>query len=77
VVFLLEGLVCLGVSLSHRRIRGWAWGLINGLVTVALGLLILSLGPEGLLNVIGLLVGVSFLFSAFDLLSFSASFHDS
>lgn len=76
VVFVLEGLVCLGVSLSHRRIRGWAWGLINGLVTLALGLLILSMGAAALLNVIGLLVGVSFLFSAVDLLSFSASFHD-
>jgi uncharacterized membrane protein HdeD (DUF308 family) len=76
VVFVLEGLVCLGVSLSHRRIRGWAWGLMNGLVTLALGLLILSMGPAALLNVIGLLVGVSFLFSAVDLFSFSASFHD-
>ena len=67
---------CLGVSLSHRHIRGWAWGLLNGAVTLALGLLILSMGPAGLMSVIGLLVGVSFLFSAFDLLSFSARFHD-
>ena len=76
VVFLLEGLVALGVSLTHRHVRGWVWGLINGLVTVVLGLLILSMGPSGLLSVIGLLVGVSFLFSGIDLLSFSASFHD-
>jgi hypothetical protein len=37
---------------------------------------ILSMGKDALLNVIGILVGVSFLFSGIDLLSFSASFHD-
>jgi uncharacterized membrane protein HdeD (DUF308 family) len=37
--------------------------------------MILSMGPAGLLSVIGLLVGISFLFSGFDLLRFSSSFH--
>lgn len=76
VVFLLEGLVALGVSLSHRQVRGWGWGLVNGLVTLVLGLLILSMGPSGLLSVIGVLVGVSFLFTGLELLSFSARFHE-
>jgi uncharacterized membrane protein HdeD (DUF308 family) len=76
VVFVLEGLVALGVSLTHRQIRGWGWGLLNGIVTLVLGVLILSMGKAGLLSVIGILVGVSFLFSGIDLLSFSASFHD-
>ena len=75
IVFLVEGLVALVVSLTHRQVRGWAWGLLNGLVTLALGALILSMNREGLLSVIGLLVGISFLFSGLDLLSFSASFH--
>jgi uncharacterized membrane protein HdeD (DUF308 family) len=34
------------------------------------------MGSSGLLSVLGLLVGVSFLFSGIDLLRFSASFHD-
>lgn len=76
VVFVLEGLVALGVSLSHRQVRGWGWGLVNGLVTLVLGLLILSMGPSGLLSVIGVLVGVSFLFTGLELLSFSARFHE-
>lgn len=75
VLFLLEGLVALVVALRHRRIRGWIWGLLNGLVTLLLGGLILSMGPAGLMQVIGLLVGVSLLFSGLDLLRFSASFH--
>ena len=75
IVFLVEGAVAAVVSLAHREIKGWVWGLVNGVVTLILGGLILSLPPAGLLSVIGILVGVSFLFSGFDLLSFSASFH--
>ncbi|MFQ6537552.1 MULTISPECIES: HdeD family acid-resistance protein [Aphanothece] len=75
VVFLVEGLVALVVSLAHRQIRGWAWGLLNGIVTLVLGVLILRLPEAALLSVLGILVGISFVFSAVDLLSFSASFH--
>ena len=63
------------ISLSHRTTRGWGWGLANGLVTLALGLMILTMSPAGMLSVIGLLVGISFLFSGFDLLGFSTRFH--
>ncbi|MCP9774141.1 DUF308 domain-containing protein [Cyanobium sp. HWJ4-Hawea] len=75
IVFLVEGGVAAVVSLTHREIKGWGWGLVNGLVTLILGALILSLPLPGILSVLGILVGVSFLFSGIDLLSFSASFH--
>ena len=75
LVFLAEGAVTAFVSLSNRARRGWGWGLANGLVTLALGFLILTMGPDGMLSVIGLLVGVSFLFSGFDLLGFSSRLH--
>jgi len=75
VVFLVEGAVATLVALSHRQVRGWGWGLANGLVTLVLGLLILSMKAFGLLSVLGILVGISFLFSGIDLLAFSASFH--
>ncbi|MEB3104508.1 MAG: DUF308 domain-containing protein [Cyanobacteriota bacterium] len=75
IVFLVEGIVAVFVSLSHREVRGWGWGLLNGIVTLILGALILSMSPAGLLSVLGILVGVSFLFSGLDLLVFSASFH--
>jgi uncharacterized membrane protein HdeD (DUF308 family) len=75
LVFLAEGGVMTIVSLTHRSTRGWGWGLANGIVTIALGLLILTMSPAGLLSVIGLLVGISFLFSGFDLLGFSSRFH--
>ena len=75
IVFLAEGLVMALVSLSNRRTPRWGWGLVNGLVTLLLGVLILSMGPAGLLQVVGLLVGISFIFSGIDLLRFSVSFH--
>lgn len=75
IVFLVEGVVMAIVSLSHRNVHGWGWGLANGLVTLLLGVLILTMSPAGLLSVLGLLVGISFLFSGFDLLGFSTRFH--
>lgn len=75
VVFLVEGAVATMVSLSNRQVRGWGWGLVNGLVTLLLGVFILTMKAFNLVWVLGVLVGISFLFSGVDLLSFSASFH--
>ena len=75
IVFLFEGVVATFVALSHRQVKGWGWGLANGIVTLVLGVLILTMNPASLLGVIGLLVGISFIFSGIDLLTFSASFH--
>jgi uncharacterized membrane protein HdeD (DUF308 family) len=75
VVFLIEGAVATVVSLSNRQVRGWGWGLVNGLVTLMLGVFILSLKAFNLVWVLGVLVGISFLFSGVDLLTFHASFH--
>ena len=75
VVFVVEGGVEIGVALSHRSVRGWRWGLTNGIVTLILGILILNMKALSLLWVLGTLVGISFLLSGIDLLTFSASFH--
>ncbi|MEB3271999.1 MAG: DUF308 domain-containing protein [Synechococcus sp.] len=76
VVFLIEGGVAALMALTNRQVRGWGWGLANGIVTLILGLLILNLRPQPLLGVLGVLVGISFLFSGIDLLRFGASFHN-
>ena len=76
LVFLFEGVVMSILALGHRQATGWGWGLVNGVVTFVLGLLILTMSPAGLLSVLGLLVGISFLFSGFDLLGFSARLHN-
>jgi uncharacterized membrane protein HdeD (DUF308 family) len=76
IVFLVEGVVAIIVSLSHTDMPGWGWGLANGVVTLLLGLIIVTMRAGGLLSVLGILVGISFLFSGIDLLVFSAAFHD-
>ncbi|CAK6699968.1 DUF308 domain-containing protein [Synechococcus sp. CCY9201] len=76
LVFLVEGAVGIVASLAHQRLMGWGWGLVNGVVTLVLGLLILTMKFWNLSWVLGVLVGVSFLFSGLDLITFSASFHD-
>jgi len=75
IVFLVEGVVATIVALSHTEMPGWGWGLANGIVTFILGLLIVTMKMGGLLSVLGILVGISFLFSGIDLLVFSAAFH--
>lgn len=75
IVFLAEGLVAIVVSLAHRRRLGWGWGLTNGIVTLILGLLIVTMKFWNLPWVLGTLVGISFLFSGLDLLAFGVSFH--
>jgi uncharacterized membrane protein HdeD (DUF308 family) len=75
IVFVVEGAVAMIVSLSHTERRGWGWGLANGVVTLILGVLILSMKALAVLQVLGILVGISFLFSGIDLLAFSAAFH--
>ena len=75
VVFIVEGIVAIFASLSHQSVDGWRWGLANGIVTLILGLLILSMKAFGLLSVLGILVGISFIFSGIDLIAFASSLH--
>jgi uncharacterized membrane protein HdeD (DUF308 family) len=75
VVFVLEGIVASLFSLSHRQIHGWGWGLANGMATLAIGGLILTIHASHLPRVLGLLVAISFLFSGLDLLGFRVRFH--
>jgi len=76
LVFVLEGFAGGLFSLNHRHVRSWGWGLVNALGTLALGALILALRLAQLPLLLGILVGLSFLFSGLDLLLFGSRFHD-
>jgi len=76
IVFLVEGVVAIVAALSHREVKGWRWGFANGIITLILGVLILSMKFWGLLSVLGILVGVSFIFSGIDLIAFGSSLHE-
>jgi uncharacterized membrane protein HdeD (DUF308 family) len=75
IVFLVEGVVAFFNGLSHSNRAGSGWAIANGVITFILGLLIVTLKFWGLLWVLGMLVGISFLFSGIDLIALSSTIH--
>jgi uncharacterized membrane protein HdeD (DUF308 family) len=63
VYLFAEGLLELILAFALRPRRGWGWILFDGLVTLALGIMIWRLWPWHTEWVIGTLVGVSMIFS--------------
>ena len=76
IVFLVEGVVAFFNGLSHSNRPGADWAIANGVITFILGLLIVTLKFWGLLWVLGVLVGISFLFSGIDLIALSSTIHN-
>ena len=60
--FLASGMFRIVISLQER-FPGWGWTLMSGAVTVLLGLIIWRQLPESALWVVGLLLGIEFLFN--------------
>ena len=61
VFYLVIGLFRLGFC-AFARIPSWGWSLFSGLISLLLGLLILSNWPESSLFIIGLFVGIDLVF---------------
>ena len=76
IVFLVEGVVAFFNGMSHSNRPGAGWAVANGVITFILGLLIVTLKFWGLLWVLGVLVGISFLFSGIDLIALSSTIHN-
>ena len=76
IVFVVEGVVAFFNGLSHSNRPGAGWAVANGVITFILGLLIVTLKFWGLLWVLGVLVGISFLFSGIDLIALSSTIHN-
>ncbi|HVT27707.1 MAG TPA: HdeD family acid-resistance protein [Lacipirellulaceae bacterium] len=72
VVFLIVAGLFRIVSSLVIRFHGWGWVLLNGLITLILGLIIQRQMPEASLWVIGLFVGIELIFNgwAWVMLSF-------
>jgi uncharacterized membrane protein HdeD (DUF308 family) len=60
--FVVGGLFRIVTALSHR-FHGWVWVLLNGIVTLVLGILIWQEWPESAMWVIGLFVGIDMVFA--------------
>lgn len=66
--FIIEGAFKLVRAVQHRRMPAWGWLMFDGVLSLALGILILALWPSTAVWVIGLLVGINLLFSGTSLL---------
>jgi len=64
--FFVGGLFRIIVALSER-FYGWGWVLLNGIITLILGILIWREWPEAAFWVIGLFVGIDMLFAGWSL----------
>jgi uncharacterized membrane protein HdeD (DUF308 family) len=62
VFFLVGGLARI-VFVLVERFHGWPWGLLNGVITFLLGILIWAQWPGSSLWVIGLFIGLELLFN--------------
>jgi uncharacterized membrane protein HdeD (DUF308 family) len=60
--FLAAGLLRIVVALTER-FHNWGWVLLNGVITLVLGVLIWRQWPESSLWVLGLFVGIDMIFS--------------
>ncbi|AXC15871.1 hypothetical protein ACPOL_6659 [Acidisarcina polymorpha] len=63
IILLVQGVIGIVSFFRHRGMTGAPWILINGLITLFLGLLIWWDGPGAAVWVIGTLVGVNLIFS--------------
>lgn len=66
--FAINGIVKLVRAFQHRAMRGWGWLVFDGLVTLALGVMILSGWPGTAVWALGILVGVDLLFNGSSML---------
>jgi uncharacterized membrane protein HdeD (DUF308 family) len=62
-LFLIEGILDIALYFQARAIRGSSWMLIDGIITLLLGLLIYMQWPSSSAWAIGTLVGVSMIIS--------------
>jgi uncharacterized membrane protein HdeD (DUF308 family) len=75
VYLMVEGIICIFGALKIRERSGWVFMLINGIATLALGLMVYAHWPSGSAWILGFFFGISLLFHGFSqlMLGLSAS----
>lgn len=64
-LFIVEGVLEIGMSMRIRPRDGWVWMLISGIIAIAAGVLVFAGLPSTAEWAIGLLVGINILASGF------------
>lgn len=72
IFFFLEGIAKIILGYELRNVSSWGWIVFSGIISLAMGAIILSGLPQISLWVIGLLVGINMIFFGFSLLFLSA-----
>jgi len=62
VYLMVEGVFCIFGALKIREHNGWIFMLLNGIATLALGLMVYAHWPSGSASILGLFFGISLLF---------------
>jgi uncharacterized membrane protein HdeD (DUF308 family) len=69
----VDGISKIYIGFRWRPLPGWGWGIFSGLVSMLLGFLVFSRWPIGSLWILGLLLGINFIFmgTSFAMLGFT------
>jgi uncharacterized membrane protein HdeD (DUF308 family) len=73
VLFIVEGLAEIALSIQFRPLPAWPVVLVSGLASLAIAALLIASWPNRTAWLIGLLVGINFLFTGAWLLSLSSA----
>ncbi len=74
-VLFVGGFFRIAITLIER-FHGWVWGLINGVISVVLGVMIWREWPDSALWVIGLFVGIDMMFAGWALVMTALTVRD-
>jgi uncharacterized membrane protein HdeD (DUF308 family) len=66
-MLLLIGVLRCIMAFQHRAMQGWGWALLGGIVTILLGLMILSRWPASALWVIGMFLAIELIVQGWSL----------
>lgn len=71
VLFTVGGIFRIAAAFQLRNVPNWGWLLLNGIITLILGILIWTNLPGSATWVLGLIVGIDMLFTGFWMVMFS------
>lgn len=71
IVFIFEGAYQIFAAFEYRPAKGWGWMLVSAIISIAVGLLIVSKLPGTGLFVLGLLLGINFLSTGISMIMLS------
>ena len=72
VIFFISGFFKIAFALKVKPAKNWIWSLIDGIITLMLGIIIFSQWPVSGIVVISVMVGIKMLFLGYSMLMLSS-----